>query len=76
MFEGFTLRRLDVGDAELRVRYGGSGPAVLLLQGVAQRPAIDCGHYLAEEASAELASRLIEFFAPTSVTAVSPHWPR
>ena len=31
MFEGFTLERIDVGDAELRVRHGGSGPAVLLL---------------------------------------------
>jgi len=33
MFEGFALERVDVGDAELRVRYGGSGPAVLLLHG-------------------------------------------
>jgi haloacetate dehalogenase len=33
MFEGFTLQRIDVGAAELRVRYGGSGPAVLLLHG-------------------------------------------
>ena len=33
MFEGFMLDRVDVGDAELRVRYGGSGPAVLLLHG-------------------------------------------
>src|SRR6202035_4341100 len=33
MFEGFTLERIDVGDAELRVRHGGSGPAVLLLHG-------------------------------------------
>jgi haloacetate dehalogenase len=33
MFEGFTLERVDVGDAELRVRYGGSGPPVLLLHG-------------------------------------------
>jgi haloacetate dehalogenase len=33
MFEGFTLERVDVGDAELRVRHGGSGPAVLLLHG-------------------------------------------
>ena len=23
MFEGFTLERIDVGDAELRVRHGG-----------------------------------------------------
>jgi pimeloyl-ACP methyl ester carboxylesterase len=33
MFEGFTLRRVDVGEAQLRVRYGGAGPAVLLLHG-------------------------------------------
>ena len=33
MFEGFTLERIDAGDAELRVRHGGSGPAVLLLHG-------------------------------------------
>ncbi len=33
MFEGFRLERIDVGDAELRVRYGGSGPPVLLLHG-------------------------------------------
>ena len=33
MFEGFTLDRVDVGEAVLRVRYGGSGPPVLLLHG-------------------------------------------
>jgi len=33
VFEGFTLDRIDVGEAELRVRHGGSGPAVLLLHG-------------------------------------------
>src|SRR5579859_2435884 len=33
MFEGFTLDRVDVGDAELRVRHGGCGPPVLLLHG-------------------------------------------
>ncbi len=33
MFEGFTLQRIDAGEAELRVRYGGSGPPVLLLHG-------------------------------------------
>ncbi|MBW0103669.1 alpha/beta fold hydrolase [Pseudonocardia sp. KRD291] len=32
-FDGFTDERIDVGDAELRVRHGGSGPAVLLLHG-------------------------------------------
>ena len=33
MFEGFALQRVDVGEAVLRVRHGGSGPPVLLLHG-------------------------------------------
>jgi haloacetate dehalogenase len=33
MFEGFALDRVDVGEATLRVRHGGSGPALLLLHG-------------------------------------------
>jgi len=33
MFEGFALERISVGDVELRVRHGGSGPPVLLLHG-------------------------------------------
>ena len=33
MFEGFTDETLDVPDASIRVRYGGSGPAVVLLHG-------------------------------------------
>jgi haloacetate dehalogenase len=33
MFEGFTLERVDVGDAVLRVRHGGAGTPVLLLHG-------------------------------------------
>ena len=33
MFEGFVLETIDVGEAALRVRYGGSGPPVLLLHG-------------------------------------------
>jgi haloacetate dehalogenase len=33
MFENFALERIDVGDAVLRVRHGGSGPPVLLLHG-------------------------------------------
>lgn len=33
MFEGFALDRVDVGEAVLRVRHGGSGPPVLLLHG-------------------------------------------
>jgi haloacetate dehalogenase len=33
VFDGFELERIDVGSAELRVRFGGSGPAVLLLHG-------------------------------------------
>jgi haloacetate dehalogenase len=33
MFDGFALERIDAGEAELRVRHGGSGPPVLLLHG-------------------------------------------
>jgi len=33
MFDGFALDRIDVGEATLRVRHGGSGPPVLLLHG-------------------------------------------
>ena len=33
MFDGFTLERIDVGEAVLRVRHGGSGPPILLLHG-------------------------------------------
>jgi haloacetate dehalogenase len=33
MFEGFSLQRVDVGEAVLRVCHGGTGPPVLLLHG-------------------------------------------
>lgn len=33
MFEGFELSEIDVGEARLRVRRGGSGPPLLLLHG-------------------------------------------
>src|SRR3954453_12226373 len=33
MFAGFSLERIAVGEAELRVRHGGSGPPLLLLHG-------------------------------------------
>ena len=33
LFEGFTLDRVDVGEATLRVRHAGSGPPLLLLHG-------------------------------------------
>ena len=33
MFDGFALDYVDVGEATIRVRHGGSGPAVLLLHG-------------------------------------------
>jgi haloacetate dehalogenase len=33
LFDGFALEFVDVGEATLRVRYGGSGPPVLLLHG-------------------------------------------
>jgi haloacetate dehalogenase len=32
-FDGFTLERIDVGEAQLRVRHGGSGPPLVLLHG-------------------------------------------
>jgi haloacetate dehalogenase len=33
VFDGFELERIDVGEAELRVRHGGSGSPLLLLHG-------------------------------------------
>jgi haloacetate dehalogenase len=33
LFDGFTLERIDTGEAEIRVRHGGSGPPLLLLHG-------------------------------------------
>lgn len=33
MFEGFTLTTIDTGEAQIRVRHGGSGPPLLLLHG-------------------------------------------
>jgi haloacetate dehalogenase len=33
MFDGFTMERVDVGEAVLRVRHGGDGPPLLLLHG-------------------------------------------
>ncbi|WP_409493448.1 alpha/beta fold hydrolase [Amycolatopsis sp. cmx-11-12] len=33
MFEGFKLENVDVGEATLRVRHGGSGPPLVLLHG-------------------------------------------
>src|ERR671933_163442 len=33
MFDGFSLERIDVGEAVLRVRHGGAGPPLLLLHG-------------------------------------------
>jgi haloacetate dehalogenase len=33
MFDGFAEERVDVGEAQLRVRHGGTGPPVLLLHG-------------------------------------------
>jgi hypothetical protein len=32
-FEGFKLQRIELSEAALRVRHGGSGPPVLLLHG-------------------------------------------
>ena len=33
MFDGFALDFIDVGEATLRVRHGGSGPPIVLLHG-------------------------------------------
>lgn len=33
MFDGFNLKRIDTGEATLRVRVGGAGPPLLLLHG-------------------------------------------
>jgi haloacetate dehalogenase len=33
MFDGFRLEYVDTGEARLRVRYGGNGPAILLVHG-------------------------------------------
>jgi haloacetate dehalogenase len=33
VFEGFTTGQIDVGDASIHVRYGGTGPPVVLLHG-------------------------------------------
>ncbi len=33
MFEGFALTTIDTGEAQIRVRHGGSGPPLLLLHG-------------------------------------------
>jgi haloacetate dehalogenase len=39
-FDRFSLERVDVGDSVLRVRFGGSGPPVLLLHGHPQTHAM------------------------------------
>ena len=41
VFEGFALERIDVGGAELRVRYGGSGPPVLPWNGPIRTPSLE-----------------------------------
>jgi haloacetate dehalogenase len=50
MFEGFRLESIDTGEATLRVRYGGSGPPVLLLHGHPQT------HFMWHKVAADLAS--------------------
>jgi haloacetate dehalogenase len=40
MFEGFDLTTIDVGEAQIRVRKGGSGPPLLLLHGNPQTHAM------------------------------------
>ena len=33
MFEGFELTTIDTGEAQIRLRHGGSGPPLLLVHG-------------------------------------------
>ncbi len=40
LFEGFKLEMVDTGEATIRVRYGGSGPPLLLLHGHPQTHAM------------------------------------
>jgi haloacetate dehalogenase len=40
LFPGFELTRIDTGEAEIRLRHGGSGPPVLLLHGHPQTHAM------------------------------------
>src|SRR5437588_3535658 len=40
MFEGFELQTIETGEAAIRVRYGGSGPPLLLLHGSPQTHAM------------------------------------
>jgi haloacetate dehalogenase len=49
MFEGFRLESIDTGEAALRVRYGGSGPPILLLHGHPQT------HFMWHGVAADLA---------------------
>jgi haloacetate dehalogenase len=51
LFPGFRFERVDVGDVELRVRHGGSGPPVLLLHGHPQTHAM--WHLVAPQLSTE-----------------------
>lgn len=51
MFEGFELDRIDVDEAVLRVRHGGSGPPLLLLHGHPQTHAM--WHLVAPQLAAE-----------------------
>jgi haloacetate dehalogenase len=51
LFPGFALERIDVGEATLRVRHGGSGPPLLLLHGHPQT------HVMWHAVALELAER-------------------
>ena len=51
MFQGFELRHIDLGEVDLRVRVGGSGPPILLLHGHPQT------HVMWHHVAPRLASR-------------------
>jgi hypothetical protein len=77
VFDGFALDFMNVGEATLRVRHGGSGPPVLRLHGHPRTHAtwhlwtawagdlrgapIASGHHMAEEAPDALAAELLAF---------------
>ena len=69
MFEGFELERIDVGDAELRVRHGGTGPPILLIHGHPRMhatwhrvaPLLADAYHMAEEAPEAVADAIRRF---------------
>ena len=59
MFEGFAERRIDVGEAEIYLR---TGDVWRRWAHDVREVALDCGHFVAEEAPEACAAALVEFF--------------